>query len=137
MTIVGSRPQGDVIQLLLNVLPDLSILQVWVELDHLHALLFCGSQLVQVESDSVERGEYGEAHIEPESHILHQLVEEGLARVERVLFRSLECLLEALGRLRRGEVHCAVLGDDRTGVRGVRTVRVAATSYFFSGVALG
>ena len=43
-----------VVQLLLDVLPDFSVFEEWVQLDHLHDLLLRSAQLVKVESCAVE-----------------------------------------------------------------------------------
>lgn len=46
-----------VIQLLLDVLPDLSVLKERVKLDDLHDLLFVGIEFVEVETNAVESTE--------------------------------------------------------------------------------
>lgn len=59
-----------VIKLLLDVLPDLAILQEGVQLDDLHDLLLTSIKLVEVESDSVEGAKDGR----PQVVVLHNLV---------------------------------------------------------------
>ena len=55
--IIKSRLDGLVSEFFLDVQPDLSILEIGVELDDLHLLLFLGGQLMQVETYSVEHAE--------------------------------------------------------------------------------
>lgn len=69
-------------QLLLNVKPDLSILEVGVELDDLHSLLFSGSEVMQIEAYTVEGAKDSQSQIEGLCYVLHQLVEIRLGTVE-------------------------------------------------------
>ena len=46
--------QIGVLELFLDVAPDLSILEIWVELDHFDHLLLLRSQLMEVETTPVE-----------------------------------------------------------------------------------
>lgn len=54
VTIVGSGAHGDVFQLLLDILPNLPILEVGIELNHLHPLLLVGSKIMEVEANAIE-----------------------------------------------------------------------------------
>lgn len=54
VAIVAGRLDVQVIQLLLDVLPDLTVLQEWVQLDYLHNLFLVCVQLMEVEADAVE-----------------------------------------------------------------------------------
>ena len=72
VSVVAGRLDVQVVKLLLDVLPDLTVLQEWVKLDDLHCLLFSGIELVQVESDTVESAKDGRAQV----ILLHNLTEQ-------------------------------------------------------------
>ena len=79
VSIVECGPHIRVFQLLLDVLPYLSILEVGVELHNLHSLLFVGCQIVQVEAHSVEGGENGQSQVVALRDFLHSLVQVGFS----------------------------------------------------------
>ena len=54
MTIITSRSDIKVIQLLLNVKPDLTILQIRIELYDLHSLLLFWCKIMKIKSDTIE-----------------------------------------------------------------------------------
>lgn len=63
VSVVTSRSYVEIGKLLLNVEPNFAILEVGIELDDLHSLLLLGGEVMQVESNSVEGGEDGQAVI--------------------------------------------------------------------------
>ena len=52
-----------VIQLLFDVLPDFTVLEEWIQLYHLHDLLFCSAELVKIKSCAVECWENGSTQV--------------------------------------------------------------------------
>ena len=64
VSIINGWLDVEVIKFLLNVLPDLSILQEWIELDQFHDLLFLGAKLVHLKpAHSVEDSKDGRSKI--------------------------------------------------------------------------
>ena len=72
VSVVTCRLHVQVVKLLIDVLPDLAILQERVQLDDLHDLLFAGVELVKVEANSVESAKNGRSQVV----VLDNLVED-------------------------------------------------------------
>lgn len=58
----------------MDIFPDFSIFQVWVELDNFHLLFFGGAELVEVIANSVETSKDGLSEVVAASNILHQFI---------------------------------------------------------------
>ena len=59
VAVIQSRPHIGILQLLLDILPNLTVFQVRIELDYLHSLLFSWGKVVEIETNAVERSENG------------------------------------------------------------------------------
>lgn len=78
------------LELLHDLAPDFSHLEVRVQLDHLHFLLLHGVQLVFVEAHSVQDGEYGDPEVAAAHYLFYSIDQVGLgARTGEILQESL------------------------------------------------
>jgi hypothetical protein len=71
VTVIASWFEICVFVLFFDVSPDLSILEVWIELNDFYHLLLLGSQFVEVEATSVESSEYDSSDVEALGKVLH------------------------------------------------------------------
>lgn len=71
MTVIASWFEICVFVLFLDVSPDFSILEVWIELNDFYHLLLLGSQFVEVEATSVESSEYDSSDVKALGKVLH------------------------------------------------------------------
>jgi hypothetical protein len=95
--VIRSGLDVGVSKLLLDILPDLSVLQVREELDHFHPLFLLGAQLVEVKPYPVKAREDRGSEVVAVGHFLHHFVDVALGILVGIyLLGSFESLLEAV-----------------------------------------
>lgn len=94
VAIVTSRLDVEILELLVDVAPDLTVAQVRVKLNDLHELLLVGREFMQIEAATVESAEDDGPDVERLGEVVHDARKMRVS-VGRLLFSSFEGFLES------------------------------------------